>query len=246
MMPTFNDRLEFFEPLEPRRGVSGSSLDFWVVVFVVLIGLLVVPICLLGDGRFLSAPTYPLQRSVSQRQPLTRDNELSEMSRGLHVLVTVSGDWTGPIKTDLLKHSRTIPVLDLQRNHWLLQDIQYQYWFIASYNDLISGTMSFLYVCGSIGVLNGIFWNKPKHMTFPLLWWLTITQFTGPRGNCWVAFCYSTFQFLKIPKIIHLWFHSHLDFCQVYMRQTSSGWQKPCWLGSDSSNSVHLSQRGWV
>ena len=148
MMPTFNDRLEFFEPLEPRRGVSGSSLDFWVVVFVVLIGLLVVPICLLGDGRFLSAPTYPLQRSVSQRQPLTRDNELSEMSRGLHVLVTVSGDWTGPIKTDLLKHSRTIPVLDLQRNHWLLQDIQYQYWFIASYNDLISGTMSFLDVCG--------------------------------------------------------------------------------------------------
>ena len=88
MMPTFNDRLEFFEPLEPRRGVSGSSLDFCVV----LIGLLVVPICLLGDGRFLSAPTYPLQRSVSQRQPLTRDNELSEMSRGSHVLVTVSGD----------------------------------------------------------------------------------------------------------------------------------------------------------
>ena len=32
---------------------------------------------------------------------------------------------------------------------------------------------------------------------------------------------------------------THLDFCHVYVRQTSSSRHSPCWVGSASSNSWH-------
>lgn len=32
---------------------------------------------------------------------------------------------------------------------------------------------------------------------------------------------------------------THLDFCHVYVRQTSSSRHRPCWDGSVSSNSWH-------
>ena len=60
-----------------------------------------------------TSPVLPLQRSVSHRHAVTRDEDISEMSSTSHVAFTPSGFATLPRTIERLIHSLTIPVFDL-------------------------------------------------------------------------------------------------------------------------------------
>lgn len=94
---------------EPRLGVSLGVTEVGEVEEVVVGAIL-----RLGCGS-LSPPAsvLPLQRSVSHRHAVTRDEELSEMSWMSHEALTWSGRATLPRTIERLIHSLTIPVFDL-------------------------------------------------------------------------------------------------------------------------------------
>ena len=101
---------------EPRLGVSLGVTE----VEVVVVGAILRAGC--GSLSAPSSDVLPLQRSVSQRQAVTRDEEESEMSSMSHFAFTPSGRLTFPRTIERLIHSLTIPVFDLnlQNCHHIL------------------------------------------------------------------------------------------------------------------------------